>query len=98
MSTIRSRLIAHHHLEDAKPGPACRPHVRAEHFTMHRCPVARPEGRDLREPPAILVPDRKPAQQILDGQQADLLEIGRPPRADAFQKLQGRAEDIGGHT
>ena len=36
---------------------------------------------------AIFVPERKPVQEILDGDEADTFEIGRTPRPDTLEEL-----------
>jgi hypothetical protein len=46
---------------------------------------------------AILVPGRKPVEEILDGEEADALEVGGSTRTDAFEKLQRRREQLRGH-
>jgi hypothetical protein len=46
---------------------------------------------------AIFVPDREPVEEILDGEEADALEVGGSTRTDAFEKLQRRREQISGH-
>ena len=43
---------------------------------------------------AIFVADRKPVEEILDGEEADALEIGGSTRTDAFEKLQRRREQF----
>ena len=48
--------------------------------------------RDLAEPRSILVAERESREQIARGAQPDLREVGRPPRADALERLERRLE------
>jgi hypothetical protein len=49
------------------------------------------------EAAAIFVANREPVEEILDGQEADPLEVSRSTRTDAFEKLQRRREEVRGH-
>jgi hypothetical protein len=46
---------------------------------------------------AVFVADRKPVEQILDGEEADPFEVGGSTWTDALEKLQRRREQIRGH-
>src|SRR5258707_2348695 len=46
---------------------------------------------------SVLVADREPVQQILDGEEAGAREISGAARPDAFQELQRRRERVGRH-
>jgi hypothetical protein len=46
----------------------------------------------------IFVADWKPVKEILDGEEADALEVSGSTRTDAFEKLQRRREQIRGHV
>ena len=53
---------------------------------------ARPERGDGLEGAAILVADRETIKQVFDRGEADALEIGGAPWADALQELERRVE------
>ena len=54
------------------------------------------ERCDGLEAAAVFVADRKPVQEIFDGVQPGVLEIGGAPRSDALQILQRRREHLVG--
>src|SRR5262249_58236719 len=54
------------------------------------------ERRDRPQPAPSLVPDREAIQEILDGGEADALEVGGTTRADAFQELNRSGQDVVG--
>ena len=81
----RAARILHDHVEDLESGPARRADAGAEDVDEQRCRLPRLQLGNHAELPAVLVPDRKPVQQVLDRREADALEVRRAPGADAFQ-------------
>ena len=84
----RAGLVPHHHLEDLEPRTPRRPQAAADHFPDDRRRHARAQRGDRLERAAVLVADRKPVKQILDGGEADALEVGGAARADPLHELE----------
>ncbi len=93
----RAARVANHELEQPEAGTPRRPHARGQHLARHSGHLTRAQARRRHEPPSVLVPQRKPQQQVLDRHESRPLEVRGTPRAHASQILQGRREQLGGH-
>ncbi len=90
----RTGRVAHDQLEDLEARPARRADSAADDLADDRGRDARTKRRDRLECAAVFVADRESIEEILDGVEADALEIGGAPRADAFEELQRRLKGI----
>ena len=90
----RAGAVAHDQLEDLEARPARRANPAPDDFADDRRRDAGPQRGDRLERAAILVADREPIEEVFDRVQADALEIGRAPRADALEELQRRLRGI----
>ena len=80
--------------EDLEPGPPRRAQAAAEHAAGDRRGLARLQRRDRLKAAAIFVAERKAVEEIFDGDEAGVLEIGGAAGTDAFQELQGRRQGV----
>ena len=90
----RAGAVADDELEDLEARTARRTNAASDDLADDRRRHARTQGGDRLERAAVLVPDRESIQEILDRVQADSLEIGSAPWADAFEELQRRLKGI----
>jgi hypothetical protein len=90
----RSRLIAQHELEDLESRPSRRTNSRAHHFPDDRRRQPGAEGSNRLKAAAVFVSDGEPVEEILDGDEADPLQIRGAARPDAFQVLKRRLKRI----
>ena len=89
-----SRLVPDDQLEQPETGPARGAKSRREHLTGDGRDLSGPKGFHRQQVGAVLVTERKPQQQILDGREADPLEVRGAARPDALHVLQRRREQI----
>ncbi len=89
--------ILHQRFENLEPRTSRRTETAVHDSRDQRRVLPRLQRGDRLEAAAIFVADGKAIQQILDGHEAGVREIGGAARADAFQKLQRRRERVGGH-
>jgi hypothetical protein len=83
----RACRVAHDQLEDLEARPARRANPAPDDLADNRGRDARTKRRDGLERAAVFVADWESVEEILDGVEADSLEIGGAPRADAFEEL-----------
>jgi hypothetical protein len=86
--------VADEHFKDSKPRTTSRTDSAAEDFAGNGCGNPGSQRRDGLKMPAILVTCGKPIEEILDGREADVLQIGGAARADAFEVLEGTLEGV----
>ena len=86
--------IVHGRVEDLEAGPARRSQMATENPAGDRGGLSGLERDDRLQAAAIFVADRKAIQQIFDGDEARVFEIGGTTRPDALEKLQGRGEHV----
>src|SRR5262249_28073383 len=83
-------------LEDLEPGTPRGPQAAGEDAPRDRRRLPGLERRDRLKSAAIFVAEWKPVEQIFDGREAGVLEVGRAPRPHAFEELErGRQQGVG---
>ena len=93
----RAAGVGDQRLENLEAGTPGRSQTAARDAAHDRRRLAGPKRRNRLKAAAIFVADGKPVQQVFDGEETDALEIGGATRTDAFEELQGRREQLGGH-
>ena len=88
--TSASKILKPGRRVDRRPQLETRPAIDAVWPGLQR--------RDRLKAAAIFVADGKAVQQIFDGEETGVLEIGGAARTDALEELQGRREQLGGHV
>ena len=88
----RSGAVVDRRLEDLEPGAPRRAQAADQHAAGDGGGLSRFQRRDRLQAAAIFVAERKSVEQIFDGDQAGVLEIGGAARSDAFQELQRRRQ------
>ena len=89
--------ILHESLEQAEAGATRVRQAGIEHLTTDGRGHARPQRDDRLQAAAVLVAARKTEQEIFDGVEAGLLQVGGLARTDPLEKLQGQLEEVLGH-
>jgi hypothetical protein len=89
--------ILHERGEETKAGPTGGLQTRVQHFPADRRGLTGFERNDGLKTAAIFVAERKTKQQIFDGEEAGLLQVGGLARPDALQILQRHLEDVVRH-
>ena len=84
-------------MNSRKPGRRVVRQAGVQHFARDRRRLPGLQRDDRLQAAAIFVAARKAEEQIFDGEEAGLLEVGGLARPDALQKLQGHLEDVLGH-
>ena len=92
----RPGAIVDRGVENLEARTSRRAQAAAEQPAGHRRRLAGLERRDALQTTAVFVPDRKPCEQILEGDQSDALEVGGAAGPDALQKLKRRREHLVG--
>src|SRR5262249_50675774 len=81
-------------VEDLEAAPARDGHVGASDRAEDRGLRARPERRDRLHVAAVLVAERQPVEQILDGDEARAFEVRGLPRTHTLEKLERSTEEV----
>ena len=86
--------VADDRVEDLEAAPARDREVRALDLAEHRRPHPRAKRCDRLHVAAVFVAERKPVEEILDGDEAGAFEVRGFPRTYALQKLKRGVEDV----
>ena len=92
----RSARVGHERFKDLEAGPSRGTQAAVENPRGDRRGLAGPErGNRLKAAP-VLVPERKPVEEVFDRMEADVGELGGPTGTDALQILERRVQEGGG--